>query len=121
MSDIGKLREDFEAAFVKETASKASQEKIEVFEVHGGFESILREVMIDDRKGDSYSTNVYAAAWWAWQASRQAVVVGLPSKGEPFYVADIKSFSLHNEGRNKALDECCAAIEAAGLRCEVRS
>lgn len=92
------------------------------------FESFCREAQgwgDDDFSLASDGVNYYWSttgdAWMFWQASRQALIVELPSKGEPFYVADIKSFSLHNEGRNKALDECCAAIEAVGLRCEVRS
>lgn len=57
------------------------------------------------------------AAAWAWQASRAAVAVELPERapnddpyvGEPW-----------DCGHNAAIDECREAIEAQGLKCEVK-
>lgn len=61
-------------------------------------------------------TSVYTkAAWWAWQASRQAVVVELPREVDQFADDDPgrRAFSLHT---NTAYRECKRAIESQGLR-----
>ncbi|ORL66645.1 hypothetical protein [Pseudomonas putida] len=53
-----------------------------------------------------------------WEASRDAVVVELPAKAEPFE-AELSAtpiYTLKGEGRNAAIAECRAAIEAQGLK-----
>lgn len=54
----------------------------------------------------------YIGAWGVWKASREAAVVELPgvngTEYDPLANADYR-------------DECRKAIEAAGLRCEVKS
>jgi len=96
--DTNKMREQFEAAFAKKTASKAPDEKTKALEVYGGFESLLLETLVEDRYGDTYRTDVFATAWWAWQASREAVVVDLPDHFRP------------------SRQEIIFAIEAQGLK-----
>lgn len=58
----------------------------------------------------------------AFVASREAVVVELPAKAEPFE-AELSAtpiYTLKGEGRNAAIAECRAAIEAQGLKVEVK-
>lgn len=100
------MREEFESAFAKETASKSPPEKLKVFEVHGGFDSLLKQVLFEDRRGNTYATDFYASAWWAWQASRAYVVVKLP---DGLVTADGQGVSLDGF-------RVVAAIEAAGLK-----
>ncbi len=78
------------------------------------FESFCREVQgweDDDFRLASDGVNYYwgttSEAWIFWQASRQAVVVELPPICTPY--GDEYAAKVHD------------AIEAAGLRCEVKS
>ncbi|WP_156510869.1 hypothetical protein [Pseudomonas sp. p21] len=75
--DTNKMREQFEVAFAQATALQGEK---------NGASERMKEFMRDEllqaiqeaRVGDSYSQAGVAAAWWAWQASREAVVVELP-------------------------------------------
>lgn len=100
-----KIREEFEAAFAKKTASLGGDSETELeLEQHGGFEVVLLEAMADDRKGDTYGNNVFASAWWAWQASREALVIELPC-------------SWHEERQHLMdADDVLESINAAGLK-----
>lgn len=57
--------------------------------------------------------------WVCWHASREAVVVELPRDIDQFADDDPgrRAFSLHS---NTAYRECRRAIEAQGLKCEVK-
>ncbi len=101
-----KMREEFEAAFAKKTASLGtgdSETELDL-EQHGGFEVVLLEAMADDRKGDNYGNNVFASAWWAWRASREALVIELPKAWQT------------NVGAMLTPNGVRFAIEAAGLK-----
>ena len=68
--------------------------------------------------GETYGNRIVEGMWQAWQASREAVVVELPAKAEPFE-AELSAtpiYTLKGEGRNAAIAECRAAIEAQGLK-----
>ena len=54
-----------------------------------------------------YIHATHAAAWWAWQASRAAVVVELP---------DVRWGDPYSSGWNDMHGEALKAIEAAGLK-----
>lgn len=92
--DTNKMREQFEAAFVAKY----------------GFGRLAASANADAHA-------MYEAAKWAWQASREAVVVELPERapnddpyvGEPW-----------DCGHNVAIDNCREAIEAQGLKVEVK-
>lgn len=60
-----------------------------------------------------YSSEKTELAWQAWRASRAALVVELPDPHQTAkrYMADEAKFA-HKEG----IDECRAALEAAGAR-----
>lgn len=74
--DTNKMREQFEAAFIEKCAA----------DLGGKVPGITRESAIKfircnwlARSGDNYELPVPNAAWWSWQASREAVVVELPT------------------------------------------
>lgn len=56
----------------------------------------------------NYALQEVAAAWWGWQASREALVIALPS---------FKSYPAgFVEGAHWMQHDCKVAIEAAGLK-----
>ncbi len=59
--------------------------------------------------GQAYGNRIVEGMWQGGQASRQAVVVELP---ESFEKRDVQGLDY---------DETVAAIEAQGLRCEVKA
>ncbi|MFS0827621.1 hypothetical protein [Pseudomonas phoenicis] len=83
--DTNKMREEFEAAFVAEQVRLLGE----------GFRSSAIYMI-------SQNVVTVRSAWWAWQASRAAVVVEVPNE-----IGD-------------APRECRDGIEAAGLRWRFR-
>ena len=71
MSNQDERRAVFEIAFVKKTASLKKSRP-------DGYEEVLLKGMEFNRVGDTYENPVASAAWWAWNASRKAVVVEIP-------------------------------------------
>ncbi|APO81634.1 hypothetical protein [Pseudomonas putida] len=65
---------------------------------------------------EDYCNTRVKDAWWAWQASREAVVVELPSE-DTCRTSTSKEEAVQ-EAYNHALGECRAAIEAQGLKVE---
>lgn len=72
------------------------------------------------RAGDVYSETEgdrLSIAWWAWQASREAVEVDLPDKQfiseEDVLIPDEVDWP---DGFNTALEQCAEAIRAAGIK-----
>ncbi|EDY1956169.1 hypothetical protein RYT74_001315 [Salmonella enterica] len=57
------------------------------------------------------------AAWQAWQASRAAIEIELPTKND---IADddypIPDLVDWDDGRNAGIQECAEAIRAAGIK-----
>lgn len=80
----------------------------------GVFEHALRRdwaehLVVLDREGDGYVFGDINAAWWAWQAALDAVVIELPdghSTNGGDWVVDV--------------DDCRAAIEQTGLGLRVK-
>ncbi|MGE8461897.1 MAG: hypothetical protein ACN6P0_12575 [Pseudomonas capeferrum] len=89
--DTNKMRAEFEAAFVEE----------EVRLLGEGFRSSALYMI------EKNTVNV-RSAWWAWQASRDAVVVELPAE----WVTNVGTM-LPPPGVRRA-------IEAQGLKVEVK-
>lgn len=89
--DTNKMREDFEAAISEETGVSLTAIQL-------------------SRKDDSYSTSPLFYAWWAWQASRAAVVVELPDS--------FGAMTHPCADKDEVMDpqEVRSAIEAQGLK-----
>lgn len=51
----------------------------------------------------------------AWALSREALVIKLPPRASPILYQERPIFSMSGEGRNAALDEVRAVIEAEGV------
>ncbi|WP_346399941.1 hypothetical protein [Pseudomonas syringae] len=88
-----KMREEFEAACTKHAIEAGYPEHDHGFDRHS-----------EDR--NCYSDTHTQAAWWAWQASREALVIELPDQ---YKYAD-PGEAVH------AISDCRAAIEAAGVK-----
>lgn len=54
----------------------------------------------------------------AWQASRAAIAIQLPPKSQP--TSDKESEIAWHNVRNSTIDACARAVEAAGVRVEVK-
>ncbi|MCX5511312.1 hypothetical protein [Pseudomonas sp. BJa3] len=94
--DTNKMREQFIEAYRRLLVAEGMMIQESRFELRDG-EFVHRETAI---------------AWWAWQASRVAVVVELPALGQPDGDYDA---SWHHT-RNGTIDACKRAIEAQGLK-----
>lgn len=89
----------------------------EQFEAFASAHEVLKQYGFEKfpAGGDDYDAIPLQAAWAAWQASREAVVVELPRDIDQFADDDPgrRAFSLHT---NTAYRECRRAIEAQGLK-----
>lgn len=86
-----KMREEFEAAYMASFVGEDSSQ--------------LRAAWLERGSDGEYRSYQARGAWWAWQASREAVVVELPYAG-----------TLLAPQWNEAIYRCRAAIHAAGIR-----
>ncbi|MDG9807752.1 hypothetical protein N7613_03775 [Pseudomonas juntendi] len=91
--DTNKMREQFEAALVKQAAED------------GFAKPILRR----NKNNGDYVDPFEQAAWWGWQASREAVVVELPPKWND-------ETNSNKQAWDCGIDDARMAIEAQGLR-----
>lgn len=78
-----KMREEFQAAFEEEMVARCGE----------GFRSSVRFFFVEKEPDGSYSNPIAHAGWWAWQASRAAVVVELRD-------AYLKGWEASGEGWN---------------------
>lgn len=92
--DTNKMREEFIRAYRRLLIAEGMKVQESRFEVRDG-EFAHRETAI---------------AWWAWQASREAVVVELPSAIES------PPYACFQSGWNDMRGEAVDAIKAQGLK-----
>ena len=97
--DTNKMRAEFEAAYAAKSTAR-----------NGRF---YPEVLTRGDDGDYVIPSVQSA-WWAWQASREAVVVELPS--EDTCRTSTSKEEAAQDAYNHALGECRSVIEAQGLK-----
>lgn len=64
--------------------------------------------------GDPLGCLTYRGKWEGWQASRESLVIELPSEDDTR--CDTVAEIAKQEAYNLALGECTSAIEAAGLK-----
>lgn len=97
---IQKMRDEFEAACLKHAEDAGFDESGPVF---------VRSAEDSGCYADSHTQ----AAWWAWQASREMVVIDLP----PRYGDDgFGGLSKRPDGYLLYADEVVAAAEATGAK-----
>ncbi|MCQ1992498.1 hypothetical protein NNX13_21995 [Pseudomonas sp. Eb3] len=110
--DTNKMREQFEAAFVERQVGAFGEDyrstAQHMLKREGDFDEPPTAYKLHCRNRGMYDTYWVEMAWWAWQASREAVVVELP---QPFVGDD---FTMY-DGK-----EIIEAIEAQGLKVEVK-
>lgn len=95
--DTNKMREQFEEALIKMHMDHGSMP-----------ENDARSFLEVGSNG--YTSVLTKAAWWGWQASREAVVVELPSAIES------PPYACFQSGWNDMRGEAVDAIEAQGLK-----
>lgn len=97
--DTNKIREQFEAAYLAESTRRNGRT----------YPSVLT-------RGDdgNYIIPSVQSAWWAWQASREAVLVDLPDVAS-YEVYDQQHDFLHTD-EVTLMEAVRAAIEAQGLK-----
>lgn len=104
-----KMRDEFELAFSAKTASMlTSQDGY----LPDEFTEIHLEVMIQDRDGDTYKTDIYRTAWWAWQASRKAMVIELPVINERDWAVTSDECAAMREG----IEIMARRVESSGFK-----
>lgn len=108
--DTNKMREQFEAALKVEISAQLMDIHPSISETDAHVTFVTQGWLA--RKGNTYELPVPAMAWWAWQASREAVVVELPRLTNPRPAGE---HSWHNI-RNESITACRRAIEAQGLK-----
>ena len=94
---IEKMREEFEAACVQHANDAGFPE------YDYGFERSSED-------GNCYLDSHTQAAWWAWQASRAALVIELPP------LKNSTSYYDGGDQHDEVLRRCRTAIEAAGVK-----
>jgi hypothetical protein len=95
------MREEFELAYVEGLVRRCGE----------GFRSTALCSLTEKRPDGEYRDYTDFIAWWAWQASRESLVIELPRA---------KNILPHDADRESAWDvckdACIDAIEAAGLK-----
>ena len=95
-----KMREEFEAAI----SAKAGEPILSIYL---------------SRRGDTYSTSTLHFAWWAWQASREALVIELPPEPaipeDPEEAIDDSHMDAYHAAKRMRA-ECVKSVKAAGVK-----
>ncbi|GHS80306.1 hypothetical protein PAGU2196_11400 [Pseudomonas sp. PAGU 2196] len=112
--DTNKMREQFEAAFVEEMCRRGGE----------GFRPTVLYSLSQKKPDGDFQHITESLAWWAWQASREAVAVDLPSacayEGLTEHLGSVIELSYeapeHDPIGLSRLSDVRAAIEAHGLK-----
>lgn len=99
--DTNKMREQFEAAYLAESTRRNGRT----------YPSVLT-------RGDdgNYIIPSVQSAWWAWQASREAVVVDLPNRASEAYCEHFDDVEGGSFNEAAYIRDVRKAIEAQGLK-----
>lgn len=126
---VEKMREEFEAAFVERQVATNSEgsrgSAIHMLKRDGAFAKPPSYYELWRREQGMYDLYWVEMAWWAWQASRAALVIELPEP-QPFEISAEESLDMEPEDYERlearhgaqysAYRKCRAAIEAAGVK-----
>ena len=92
MSDL--MREEFETAMA-EMLTRDTADTVTALD------------LMNCRDGNEYKSHVLSSAWWAWQASRECLVIELPAWEE---------YSGTDEGAAQTILDCERSINAVGVK-----
>ena len=101
--DTNKMREQFESALVDSL-------------VADGWAYASARLILERGSDGRYRSIKADAGWWAWQASREAVVVELPPKISWHNTTEGGFVRPEAEHYDEAIEDCRSAIEAQGLK-----
>lgn len=96
--NIEKMREEFEAAYVEGLVERCGE----------GFRSTAVYSLTEKNPDGRYKNYTDFVAWWAWQASRESLVIELPESWET-YCGTTEEHVMY-------ADEVKDAIKSAGLK-----
>ncbi|RRW59516.1 hypothetical protein EGJ51_17915 [Pseudomonas fulva] len=118
--DTNQVREQFESAFIAQQVA-AFGEYTREGAVHrlkrdGEFDKPPTAYDLHRREQGMYDEYWIEMLWWAWQASREAVVVELPPRKSIDYYCYDQGANCNAEGHNQCLEQAAGAIEAQGLK-----
>lgn len=89
-----KMREEFELAYLEE--------------INDGSILVTINDIRNSRAGNEYQVPIISGAWWAWQASREAMVIELPDGGN----SEEYAYGTPVFARGVVMD----AMQAAGMK-----
>ncbi len=92
MQHTDKMRAEFEAAYMRDLTGSSAEDPA---------------VWLERGSDGEYRSYQARGAWWGWQASRRELVIELPP--------GVPDNPKIRQDRNKAISDCRAAIEAAGV------
>lgn len=104
--DTNKMREQFEADFVEEMCRRGGE----------GFRSTVLHSLIQKKPDGDYQHITESLAWWAWQASREAVVVGMSKVECRFEVSEDTLSTIRGCLRSAEADIDQLKAESEALR-----
>lgn len=118
--DTNKMREQFEAAFVDRQVGAFGEDyrptAEHMLKRGGEFDEPPTAYKLYCRNRGMYDTLWVEMTWWAWQASRAAVVVELPPKISWHNTTEGGFVRPEAEHYDEAIDDCRKAIDAQGLK-----
>lgn len=100
MQHTDKARAEFEAAYMRDLAGSSAEDPA---------------VWLERGSDGEYRSYQARGAWWGWQASRRELVIEMPPKISAHNTMHNGFVRPEAEEYDSAIDDCRAAIEAAGV------
>ncbi|PWK30899.1 hypothetical protein [Pseudomonas sp. OV226] len=118
-----KMREEFEAAFVQHQVASHGEgfrsSAVHMLKRDGNFEKPPTYYELHRREQGMYDSFWVEIVWWAWQVSRESLVIELPPPypvpEEPEEALDDSYMDAYHAA-NGMRHACSKFIEAAGLK-----
>ncbi|MBH3449441.1 hypothetical protein I5S84_11320 [Pseudomonas putida] len=131
--DTNKMREEFEAAFIAQQVAAYGEYSrggaVHRLKRDGEFDKPPTAYDLQRREQGMYDEYWIEMLWWAWQASREAVVVELQEPDLPEAYIDepvdreseeFRYLEARHGAQHQTYRKCRQAIEAQGLNVEVK-
>lgn len=103
--NIEKMREEFEAAFIKEMTGR-----------RGSIEDATSMLRLLPGCQRAYQNRYAQFAWWAWQQSRASLVIELPPLANTGVDAGGWPLDSGSHRVNKVINQCREAIQSTGVK-----
>jgi len=118
--DTNKMREQFEAAFIAQQVAAFGEytrrDAVHRLKRDGEFDKPPTPYDLHRREKGMYDEYWTEMLWWAWQASREAVVVELPNRAAEAYREEFDDVEGGSFDEAAYIRDVRKAIEAQGLK-----